>query len=135
MAITTTVDSLGQLLKVWHEGAHLTLKRLAPRASGVLAEVGMSVSYGTLHRYELNRFGSEGPDPFVLVAVALACDRQVADYPDEVKTLMTSQMLRTGSRCTERGPGGGHGRRSYRPLMEREILAHSTVATSLLVGW
>lgn len=95
MAITTTVDSLGQLLKVWRDSSGLTLKQLAAKATKVLPG-SKRVSYGTLHRYEGDIFPDEGPDPLVLAAVAIVCERKLADYPDEIRSLMAAsdELLR-----------------------------------------
>lgn len=87
MAITTTVDSLGQLLKVWRDSSGLTLKELAEAATKILPGQS-SVSYGTLHRYEQDQFPDDGPNVFVLTAVAVACGRKVADYPPDIRDLI-----------------------------------------------
>jgi transcriptional regulator with XRE-family HTH domain len=97
MTITTTVNSLGALLRVWRETAGLNLPELAARASGLLP-VSHSVSRSTLNRYELDNFPAKGPDPLVLSAIAEACGRRQNEIPEQYR-MQQSMMEILRNRC------------------------------------
>lgn len=84
MVITTTVNSLGELLRVWRQTAGLNLPDLAAQASAILPP-SHSVSRATLNRYELDAFPSKGPDLLILAAIAQVCGRRNEEIPPEYR--------------------------------------------------
>lgn len=95
MVFTTTVSTLGGLLRVWREDAGMTVDEVAVYASEMLP-LSHSVSRATLYRYELNQFPRRGPDALVLAAVAAACGRRQSEIPEQYRGELSAlnQLLR-----------------------------------------
>lgn len=82
--MSTTVGSLGMLLKVWRMQAGLGVDEMADLLAQAIGD-DEPVSRGTVSRYEVDDFPKGGPKPLVLAAWAFASGRGLSEFPEDVR--------------------------------------------------
>lgn len=135
MTVTQDTSSPGSRIRAIREDHGLSLDDVAYE---VRHQFGRKITGERLRQYEFDLVKHR--DPFLLAEVLSVLESRPTDVSPAFAKWMEERrdlLVKTCSRCTERGPGDDHDGASCRPLKERGTVGRRSrqpVALSLLLG-